>query len=223
VHRFTLLLLLALAGRPAPALAQIELQAFLGSAVSAPSPLAISQRGQPDLRFTAHWATRPFLDTWYYAGRVGLWKGNRGWLFDFIHHKIYLTNAPTEIQKFRITNGVNMFILSRGFRRGKLDYAIGAGPVVAFPINRVRGQRLESNRGFFGGYFLSGATAVARATRHFPLAAGFFLSLDGGLSATYMRVPVADGHASAPNFALHVHAGLGYQPGRSAAARKAAP
>jgi hypothetical protein len=212
VRRCLLLILLGLAGRPTRALAQIELQAFLGSSVSAPSPLSISQRGQPDLDFTAHWATRPWLDTWYYAGRVGLWKGDRGWLFDFIHHKMYLNNNPPEVQKFRITNGMNMIVLSRGFRRGKLSYAVGAGPVITYPINRVRGEKLESGRGFLGGYFLSGGTIMGSVTRRFPLTAGFFLGLDSRVSATYVRVPVAGGHASVPNLALHVHAGLGFQP-----------
>ncbi len=213
--RPSLLLLLALAGLPVPASAQLELQGFLGSSLSAPTPLSITQRGQPDLDFTAHWATRPFLDTWYYAGRIGLWSGDRGWLFDFTHHKIYLSNPPAEIQKFRITNGMNMFTLSRGFRRGRFSYALGAGPVVTFPINRVREQKLQSGRGFLGGYFLSGGTLMASATRRFPLAAGIFLSLDGRVSATYVRVPVANGHASVPNVALHLHAGLGYQHQRA--------
>lgn len=218
--RGSLLLLLGLVGRPVTACAQLELQAFLGSSVNAPSPLSITQRGQPGLDFTAHWATRPFLDTWYYAGRIGVWKGNRGWLFDFTHHKMYLTNAPPEIQKFRITNGMNLLTVSRGFRRGKLSYAIGAGPVITFPRNRVREESLESGRGFLGGYFLSGANVMASATRRFPLTAGFFLSLDGRVSASYVRVPVAAGHASVPNIALHLHAGLGYLGGASVAASK---
>lgn len=224
--RFLSLLLLCLVGRPAPLLAQLELQGFLGAAVSAPTPLSITQRGQPDLDFTAHWATRPFLDTWYYAGRIGLWSGNRGWLFDFTHHKVYLTNPPTEIQKFRITNGMNMFTLSRGFRRGLFSYALGAGPVITYPVNRVRGEKLQSGRGFLGGYFLSGGTLLASATRRFPLTAGFFLSLDGRVSASYVRVPVAGGHASVPNVAMHLHAGLGYQHQPAAArahAQAAAP
>jgi len=221
VCRFTLLLL-ALAGRPGPALAQVELQAFLGSSVSAPSPLSVRQQGQPDLDFTAHWATRPLTDTWYYAGRIGVWKGARGWLLDFTHHKIYLSNGPPEIQKFRITNGVNMFTVSRGFRRRNLTYAVGAGPVVAFPITRVRGQKLEPGRGFLGGYFLSGANLMASATRRFPLAAGFFLSLDGRVSASYMRIPIAGGHASVPNLAVHLHAGVGYQADRRGAGSETA-
>ena len=85
---------------------------FFGSSISVPTPLTITQRGEPDLHFTAHWATQPFLDTWYYAGRIGVWSGNRGWLFDFTHHKIYLTNGPAEVQQFRITNGMNLFTVS---------------------------------------------------------------------------------------------------------------
>jgi hypothetical protein len=210
VLRCTALLLLLLAGWPAPAQGQVELQAFLGSSVNAPSPLSISQDGRPDLRFTAHWATRPLLDTWYYAGRIGIWNGDRGWLLEFTHHKMYLTNGPAEVQKFRITNGMNMFTVSRGFRRGRLlSFAVGAGPVVTYPINRVRGEQLESDRGFLGGYFLSGAHVMGSVTRKLPLAAGAFLSLDSRVSFSYVRVPVARGHAAVPNAALHLHVGLG--------------
>jgi hypothetical protein len=217
VLRYTLLLLIAVAGRPTSVRAQVELQGFFGSSLSLPTPLTISQVGEPDIHFTAHWATRPWLDTWYYGGRIGVWSGDRGWLFDFTHHKIYLINGPPEVQRFRITNGMNLFTVSRGFRHGHFSYAIGAGPVITYPINRVRDRKLEGERGFFGGYFLSGGNLMASATRQFPLTAGLFFSLDGRLSATYVHVPVAGGHASVPNLALHFHAGLGYGIGRGRA------
>jgi len=199
---FTRLLAQAQAGR------QLEFQAYMGSSVSAPSPVDISQQGQPDLSFTGHWATRPFKDSWYYAGRLGLWRGNRGWLLDFTHHKFYLTNRPPEVQRFQITNGANMFTLSRGFRSGRLSYAFGAGPVVAFPINVVRGRHLPAERGFFGGYFLAGGNVMASMTRSFPIALGFSLLLDARGSASYIHVPVGGGHANVLNFAAHFHAGL---------------
>jgi hypothetical protein len=210
VPRAGLLLLCGLIGWPARARAQVEIQAFLGSSVSLPTPLSITQRGEPDLHVTAHWATHPWLDTWYYAGRVGLWSGDRGWLLDFTHHKVYLTNGPAEIQKFRITNGMNMFTISRGFRRGLLSYAVGAGPVITFPINEVRGRKLAGKRGFLGGYFLSGGHVMASVTRMLPVAEHVFLSLDGRVSASYVRVPVAAGHAGVPNVALHFHVGGGF-------------
>jgi hypothetical protein len=197
---------------PQALVAQIEVQLFLGASVSAPSPLSIEQRQQPDLRFTAHWATRPFQDALYYAARVGLWQGSRGWAFDFTHHKIYLTNPPAAVQQFRITNGLNLLTVSRTFRRGEFSFGLGAGPVVTFPRTRIRDQRLEEGRGFWGGYFLSGGHLMASATRRFPLSGRLFFSLDGRASATYLRLPVGNGHASVPNFALHFHGGLGYGP-----------
>ncbi len=195
---------------PPPLEAQVEVQLFLGTSLSTPSPLSIDQRQQPDLHFTAHWATRPFDDAPYYAARVGLWRGARGWAFDFTHHKIYLTNPPATVQQFRITNGMNLLTLSRTFRRDRLSYGLGAGPVITFPLNRVRDERLEEERGFWGGYFLSGAHLMASATRRVPISGRLFLSVDGRASVSYVRVPVAHGHASLPNFALHFHAGLGF-------------
>lgn len=202
--------LVSMAIAPSPAHAQLEAEAFLGSSVSAPSPLSISQQGQPDIHVTAHWATRPFRPTWYYAGQIGLWREKRGWLLDFTHHKLHMIDRPGSIQQFEISNGVNMVTVSRGFRSGKFSWAVGGGPVITFPLNRVRGLEHARGQGVFGGYFLSGATVMASATRHLPLFAGAFLSLDGRLSATYVRVPVASGHASVPNLAAHFHLGLGY-------------
>lgn len=208
LHSFWLVL--AISALPTDARAQLEIQAYLGSSLSLPTPVAISQAGEPDLHFTGHWATRPFRDTWYYAARIGLWRGNRGWLLDFTHHKFYLTDPPAEVQRFQITNGANMFTVSRAFRRGNLSYAVGAGPVVAFPITTVRGQRLDSDRGFLGGYFLAGGNVMASLTQRFSLGFGIALLLDARTSASYVRVPVADGHASVLNVAGHLHAGLGW-------------
>lgn len=123
---------------------------------------------------------------------------------------MYLSDPPEPIQQFELSNGLNMVTVSRAFRSRELSWAVGGGPVVTFPITRVRGEGLERGRGFWGGYFLSGGTVMASVTRRFPLAAGVFLSLDSRVSATYVRVPVANGHASVPNLALHFHAGLGY-------------
>ena len=120
-----------------------------------------------------------------------------------------MIDRPGSIQQFEISNGVNLVTVSRGFRSGKFSWAIGGGPVITFPRNRVRGLEHARGQGFFGGYFLSGDGDGERH-RHIPLFAGAFLSLDGRLSATYVRVPVANGHASVPNLAAHLHLGLGY-------------
>jgi hypothetical protein len=189
--------------------AQIEAQFFMGSSASVPLPMTIAQEGQPDLHFTAHWTTRPLRPTWYYAWRLGIWKGNRGWRLDHLHHKIYLTNPPPAVGEFRITNGFNIVTLSRAFRSNNLTYSLGAGPVVAYPYSTVRGLTYQHNDGL-NGYVLAGGSIAGMATREFPLIDRFVLSLDARVTTSYVRVPVVDGHANVPNVAFHLHAGIGY-------------
>ena len=197
---------------PVAAQTTVETQLFVGSAASASLPITITQDGQPDLHFTANWDTKPGRPTFYYAWRLGIWHGNRGWRLDHTHHKLYLDNPPPEIQEFRITNGFNIVTVSRAFRRRHLTYSLGAGPVITYPISTVRGKKLDHDRGL-GGYLLSGASVIAMATREFPLVGGLALTLDARGSASYVRIPVVDGHASVPNMALHLHAGVGYRFG----------
>jgi hypothetical protein len=199
----------ALGGHPRRAIAQLEVQLFGGTAASLPLPVTISQAGEPDIRFTARWDTKPTHPTFYYAWRIGLWRNDRGWRLDHTHHKIYLVNPPPEVDAFRITNGFNIVTLSRAFRSRHLTYSIGAGPVITYPISTVRGKKFDHDNGW-DGYHLSGASTVAMATREFPLTGGLVLSLDARASVSYVRVPVVDGHARVPNAALHAHAGLGY-------------
>lgn len=198
---------------PATASSQVTLELFEGTSIDAPLPVNVTLHHNPGLHWNPRFRNFPFKDTWYYAGRIGFWKGNKGWLFDFTHHKLYATRLPAEVQEFNITNGVNMITLSRGWRRGNLIYSLGAGPVVAYPRVRIHDQKLEADRGFiFDGYFLSGATIMATASRRFYLVPeAVFLSLDLRGSASYLRIPVADGHASVPNLALHLHAGFGME------------
>jgi hypothetical protein len=208
-HVVPCLVALAATAPLAAATAQVEFKIFGGSALSLPLPITISQAGQPDLRFTAHWDTRPTRPTVYYAWRVGLWSGNRGWRLDHTHHKIYLDNPPPEIETLRITNGFNIISLSRAFRSGRLTWSVGAGPVITYPISTVRGKKFEHDNGW-NGYHLSGGSVIGMLTREFPIVGGLVLSLDARGSLSYVRVPIADGRARIPNAALHLHAGLGY-------------
>jgi hypothetical protein len=204
-----LALAVALLSRPGQLLAQLEVQIFGGTAASLPLPVTIAQAGQPDIHFTARWNTRPTHPAPYFAWRIGFWSDNRGWRLDHTHHKLYLVNFPADVEAFRITNGFNILTLSRAYRSRQLTYSIGAGPVITYPISRVRGKRYDHDNGW-NGYHLSGASAMAMITREFPLTGGLVLSLDARASGSYVRIPVVEGHANVPNAALHLHAGIGY-------------
>lgn len=211
--RWMITLALFAAAAPATASGQVTLELFGGTSVDAPLPVSVALHHNPDLRWNPRFRNFPFKETWYYAGRIGFWKRNRGWLVDFTHHKLYATRLPSEVQEFKITNGFNMITLSRGWRRGNLVYSLGAGAVITYPRVRIHDQQIDGDRGFiFEGYFLSGATVMATVSRRFYLVPeAVFLSLDLRGSASYVRIPVADGHAGVPNLALHLHAGFGME------------
>jgi hypothetical protein len=195
-----------------PARAQLSLSVFGGTSVSLPTPLSISQQGYPDLHFTAHYDTNPFYETYYYAGRLALWgKGNKAWIFDYNHQKLYLNNPPPEVQQFKITFGYNEFAFGRAWYKRGLIYSLAGGVVVGNPYSIVRDQlRPHSGGPWNSGYMLSGVTLQGGLSKQFRVVDRLFLVADTRLSLSYARVPVSNGHANVPNVALHFHLGIGY-------------
>ena len=155
---------------PVSARAQWAVEAFLGTAVSAPSNLTIRQAGEPDISFTAHYATNPFKSSSapYYGFRVSRWWGRWGAFFDDLHHKLYLTNNPPEVQEFEVTYGYNLFSLGAGYRVGHWSFLAGVGPVVTNPTSTIRGEYKPHGGGIFGGYYFDGAQVQLGAQPPLP-------------------------------------------------------
>jgi hypothetical protein len=203
-------LLVIAGGRPA--LAQWRLEAWLGQAWSARTPVTFSQLDEPDIRVNAQWSTRPRAPTWYYAGRIARWSGDAAWAFEYIHHKIYLDNPPPDVAYFQVTNGVNFMLGERLWRRRGWEFGVGAGPLYAVPVSSVRGLVYNNAHGIFHSqYELAGAAVqgnLARRLRLFPFTYG---SLSLNVTAGYLHVHIANGHAVTSNFALHLQYGLSVQ------------
>jgi hypothetical protein len=86
---------------------------------------------------------------------------------------------------------------------------LGAGVVVTHPETTVRGKRFPEEGGIFHwGYFLSGPTVQLSAGRQIRMREDFFAPAEGKLSASFARIPVADGTADVANVALHGVFGL---------------
>jgi hypothetical protein len=200
-----------LIGRPPSTSAQVTVDAFTGTAFNLPTHLSISQEGEADLNFTAHYDTRPLEDTPYFGARVSVWKNNRAFVVTLVHHKLYLDNPPPEVQWFRITYGFNMGTVGLGWRRGNLMYTVGAGAVITHASSMVRGKRYLGTGGPLNrGYTFSGITALGSLQYKIPLSRTFYLSGETMASASYIEVSVKDGQAHVPAAALHLHAGFGY-------------
>jgi len=184
----------------------------LGSSYNFETPLKIEQDGEPDIRVShAEYDTRPWSEALYYAVRASRWVGDQAWEIEFLHQKVKLRNGGPDVQKFEVSNGYGFIFVN--YARD-LEWAIvrvGAGVILAFPINRIRGLPFEEEGGIFdSGYFFAGPGAQIAIERTIDLGGGFHLSLEGKLTYGYAEVKIANGDATVPNVAVHGLIGVGY-------------
>ena len=193
---FTLLLLVV----PAPARAQVAFEYFRGTAFNVPTTLTVTQTGYPPIEFTAHYEVKPLAARAYYAYRLELWKKNKAWILEHLHHKVYLENPQGGVEEFEVTHGYNLITFNRGWRRGHYILLVGGGVVLAYPHSTIRGRTWPHD----AGYDLSGGTIQGAVARRFDMGKRIFASVEGKLTASWARVPVVDGNATVPNSAFHV-------------------
>jgi hypothetical protein len=193
-----------------PESARWSLEVFAGTAWNAPTRLVIQQAGFPDIALTAHYETKAFQPPFYYAARVGRWRGRAGWDLELLHHKIHLTDPPAEVTRFEVTHGYNLITVQRGWSAWAGRIRVGAGVVVGHAASEVRGRYQGGGGNLFGGYHLAGPAVQVAAGRRWTVAGRLFVGAETKATAAWARVPVAGGSAMAPNLALHVLAGLGW-------------
>lgn len=189
--------------------AQWTLEAFLGSALSVPSPLSIHQYGEERIHFTARYDTKPFKESPYYAWRIAKWSRNRAWEFELVHHKLYLSNPPDEVQHFEVSHGYNLITVNRAWKNRGFIFRAGAGIVATHPETKIREKRLPWGEGL-DGFYISGVTVQAAVEKKFIIWGRLFGVLEGKLTASYAVIPIQDGNAYIPNAAVHGLFGLGF-------------
>jgi len=185
-------------------------EAFLGSAKSIATPLSILQCGEERISHLARYDTKPFEESPYYAWRISKWSQNRAWEFELVHHKLFLSNPPDEVQSFNISHGYNLITINRAWLRRGFILRVGAGIVAAHPETTVREKRLFWKRGF-DNFYLAGITIQFAAGRKFTIWGKFFGVFEAKFTASYAVVPIQDGNAYVPNVAFHGLFGLGIE------------
>ncbi len=193
--------------------AEVEwtLEFFVGVSFHFPAPLTIRQTPREDLKLNGRYLSKSLERPIYYGWRIGNWRNGNGWELELVHNKLYLVNKPEGVQEFSVSHGFNLLTVNRSRERGGLVERFGAGVVIAHPESTVRGKRFPEDGGIFNrGYFLSGPTVQASAGKQFRISEELFAPAEGKVSASFARIPVADGHADVTNFSLHGAFGLGY-------------
>lgn len=184
-----------------------------GAVYNFPMSLKIKQSGQPEINTTAHYDTKPFTMPPYYSVRIARWKNEQSWEFELIHHKLYLSNLPKNVQEFTITNGYNLLIINHGFKEPAYIWRLGLGIVLTHPESTVRGKKFNEHGGIrtfdTDGYFISGAVAQGAIEKRYDLNKNLFVYGEAKLTAAFASVPIYGGFADAPNIALHGVLGIG--------------
>lgn len=187
-------------------------QARFGSAYNFRTPLTISQDNYSDIKLKkAKYATRALAGPPYYEFHVIRWKEDRGWGLKITHHKLYLQNNPPDVQQFTITDGYNLITLVREWKIAGFIFHVGGGGVLTHPESTIRWQKFSETEGLFGtGYHISGAVGEAAVEKRVFLTKHFLLSFEGRFTGSFVKVPIAHGHAHTSNLSLHGLGGIGY-------------
>jgi hypothetical protein len=175
----------------------------LGSAHSFKTNLEIRQTSFPDLSFDAEYGTHPFEDSFYYDWRISRRNSKHAWEFEFLHHKLYLKNNPSEVQHFEVSHGYNMLFVNHAWTVNGFNIRAGGAAVLSHAESEIR------NRGFSSDYEFSGIAGQAGVDRRFYLNRHFFFMLEGKFTIAKAKVSIADGEAEVPNIALHGLFGFG--------------
>jgi hypothetical protein len=189
---------------------RFTLELLGGGAWNASTSLRVEQRGQPEVERRVEWRTRPFEEPVYWAARASIARARGAWELQLVHHKLYASDLPSEVQHFEVSHGFNLVTVARAFELGGGATArIGAGVVLAHAESAVRGQTASGEGSLGSGYELTGPVLIAGIGWRHPLSRHLFLAVDAQLSAARARVSIAHGTASFRNYAAHGLAGIG--------------
>lgn len=192
--------------------AKWDFEIYSGFIYNLPSPLKVSQEGYPDIKLWARYKSESLKLPPYYDLRITRMMGDKGWDFEFFHHKITLTNNPPEIHHFACTHGYNMFTFKRVFTRNGFIYRFGPGFVLPHVENQVRNQQLDETKGIGGtSYYIAGIAAVAAADKRFYATDWFYIALEAKVTASHTVVPVVDGKGRISLITVHGILGLGIE------------
>ncbi len=175
-----------------------------------PMPLTIRQTGENTLHLIAQYDSHPFEVPIFWDWRISYWDSSSGWELEAIHHKLFLTNKPSEVSQFDISHGINLVVINRCFKINNFILKVGAGISLTHPENVVRFQRLDENRGILDqGYYISGPAVLFSGGKRLYFQKNIFVIAEVKLGLSYSYIPIADGTANVYNIAAILTLGIG--------------
>ncbi len=190
--------------------AQRYIEASGGGVYNVPMPLSIYQDGRQTIRMTAQFESESFTLPVYWDIKLGRTAGQRIFEAELIHHKLYLKNTNSDVQKFNISHGFNMLIFSYGIVKHHYRYKLGLGLVIAHPESEISGLEFgNSTDDWDMGYYLTGPIVSAGVDRQIKLSKIIYLAIGAKTTVAFAKVPINSGHARFVNVAGHLNLGFG--------------
>jgi hypothetical protein len=197
-------LLLGSSPDEAGARGRFSLELFGGTSFSFSSTLTVRQDGEEPIEVDADWETRPLEQPFYWMLRAGYRFPSSGWELQLLHHKLYLSNPPPEVERLEITHGFNILTINYARRNLPVILRGGAGIVLPHMEAVVRGKEFWSS-----GYRITGPAFLAGVGKELPLSTSFFVNFEGQFTVAWATVKTGGGEAETMNGAIHLLVGVG--------------
>lgn len=195
-----------------------------GTALNLPSDIKIYQTGYETIHIKkAKFYSEPFTLPPYWDWRISHTRGKNSFELEAIHHKLYLRNMPSEIKRFSISHGFNMFFINYAkadewtaqindkVYKGDIIFRFGIGAVFAHPETEIRGFAFEDKGEFLNtDYYLSGPAINLGIGKRWYILKRLFLNTEIKATSAYVRIPVALGSAKVFTTSFQFIAGLGF-------------
>lgn len=185
----------------------------LGAPYNFPSHIKIEQSGYPDITVSnANFYTEPFALPPYWDWHISRTKKNRIIEIEAIHNKLYLSNKPSDIKRFSISHGFNLFFINYGIiKKRNVIVKCGLGAVFAHPETEIRGYKFEDGGEFLNTtYYLGGPALCLSAGKKWYLMKRLFFNTEIKSTTAYVKVPIALGHATVFTSSIQLTFGLGF-------------
>ncbi|RAP32150.1 hypothetical protein DID76_01145 [Candidatus Marinamargulisbacteria bacterium SCGC AG-414-C22] len=192
------------------------LQSLWGISESLDSNIQFNRVNQADMSFTTAWEGKSLRDAWYYGLKFEKWTNNSFKGIEWLHHKIYMVDPPSEIEHFSISDGFNILYFNKGKLTPKdIIKRYGVGFVFAHVDTKFVGEERFYLKGGIGGSYFSGVSCHYSLEKRLYETTKNFITMEGKVTLSYARPPIStddNEFAELFNVGFHILLGFGSKP-----------
>ena len=189
----------------------------LGDACNLDQDISISRENASNINFKASFKTNGLKSPQYYSIRFRQYIKKKNLEFEFIHHKLYVEDLPSQVDKFEVSDGYNLVLVNiLNNIKDNIYYRIGIGTVVVHPDIMIDGETNYVKGGglipkfWTDGYHWGGISSQASLSYKNKISSKVQFNLETKFVYAYTEIPVVSGSFTLQNLSVHFLAGLSF-------------